>query len=204
MRAEVLATRAATTSATTSKLCRRAALGAVLGGAEHRPSHCLVVDAADGGGSPETAQVVIGSDDVHAFPLSLQWSVLRVVGAGWVPTPWPPGGQRLVDPQRGVGTSTWPRAGTSSWPHVGIFSWPWTAVTPYSVGLVLEQGERPWVQVPAYCSLDALAPVWCEPPKRGDLHPLPPVGDWLVTNHRIAGRCNRGLLRWWRWGEIVG
>ena len=99
---------------------------AVLGGAEHRPSHCLVVDAADGGGSPETAQVVIGSDDVHAFPLSLQWSVLRVVGAGWVPTPWPPGGQRLVDPQRGVGTSTWPRAGTSSWPHVGIFSWPWT------------------------------------------------------------------------------
>ena len=77
-------------------------------------------------------------------------------------------------------------------------------LTPYSVGLVLEQGERPWVQVPAYCSLDALAPVWCEPPKRGDLHPLPPVGDWLVTNHRIAGRCNRGLLRWWRWGEIVG
>ena len=88
---------------------------AVLGGAEHRPSHCLVVDAADGGGSPETAQVVIGSDDVHAFPLSLQWSVLRVVGAGWVPTPWPPGGQRLVDPQRGVGTSTWPRGG----PRVG-------------------------------------------------------------------------------------
>ena len=78
------------------------------------------------------------------------------------------------------------------------------AVTPYSVGLVLEQGEKPWVQVPAYCSLDALVPVWCEPPKRGDLHPLPPVGDWLVTNHRIAGRCNRGLLRWWRWGEIVG
>ncbi len=28
------------------------------------------------------------------------------------------------------------------------------AVTPYSVGLVLEQGEKPWVQVPAYCSLD--------------------------------------------------
>ena len=77
------------------------------------------------------------------------------------------------------------------------------AVTPYSVGLVLEQGEKPWVQVPAYCSLDAHVPAWCAP-KSGDRHPLPPVGDWLITNHRIAGRCNRGLLRWWRWGEIVG
>ncbi len=62
--------------------------GRALGGlAEHGPLHCLVVDAADGGGSSETAQVVIGSDDVHAFPLRLQWSVLRVVGADQVPTP---------------------------------------------------------------------------------------------------------------------
>lgn len=78
------------------------------------------------------------------------------------------------------------------------------AVTPYSVGLVLEQGEKPWVQVPACCSLDALVAVSPGPPKRGDPHVQPPVGDWLVTNHRIAGRCNGSLLRWWRWGEIVG
>jgi hypothetical protein len=35
-------------------------------------------------------------------------------------------GERVVDGQRGVGTSTWPPAGTSSWPPAGTFSWPRT------------------------------------------------------------------------------
>jgi hypothetical protein len=55
--------------------------------AQHGSSHGLVVHAADGGGSSVTADVVERGDRVHVFPLGLQWSVLRVVGADWLPTP---------------------------------------------------------------------------------------------------------------------
>jgi hypothetical protein len=72
----------------------RATLGAF---GEHGPLHCLVVHSADGCGAPVAADVVVRGDHVHTLPLRLQWSVLRVAGADWVPTPWPPGGLDLVD-----------------------------------------------------------------------------------------------------------
>jgi hypothetical protein len=41
-----------------------------------------------GGGGPSIApNVVVCSDDVHVFPLGLQWGVLRVAGVALTPTP---------------------------------------------------------------------------------------------------------------------
>ena len=67
---------------------------------------CLVVDTADGGGAPVADHVVVRGDHVHAFPLRLQWSVPRVVGADWVPTKCPapsppPGGATWWMPREG-------------------------------------------------------------------------------------------------------
>lgn len=77
-------------------------------------------------------------------------------------------------------------------------------VQPYNVGVVLEDGEKPWVQVPARCSYDTPLPARPGPAKRGDPPPQPPISQWLVTNHRVAGRIDTNHLRWWRWEELVG
>ena len=57
----------------------------------------LVVDTTVGCCGPLATNVVVRGDHVHAFPLRLPWSVLRVVGVGWLPIPWPPEGLDLVD-----------------------------------------------------------------------------------------------------------
>lgn len=72
------------------------------------------------------------------------------------------------------------------------------AVTPYTVGVVLDAGEKPWVQITARCSFDRPTPT-TDP---GSL--LPPLTDWLVTNKRIVGRYADGVLLGWRWEWIVG
>jgi hypothetical protein len=76
-------------------------------------------------------------------------------------------------------------------------------VLPYSVGVVLWPEEKVWAELPARCSADA--PVPAAAGGRGPaLPPQPPVGTWLVTSKRIAGRINGNVLRWWTWDQIVG
>jgi hypothetical protein len=74
------------------------------------------------------------------------------------------------------------------------------AVAPYNVGVVLDPGEKPWVQIPARCSLDRPQPA---PPGQAS-PPEPPVTAWLVTNQRVVGRYSNGDLRGWRWDWAVG
>lgn len=74
-------------------------------------------------------------------------------------------------------------------------------VQPYTVGLVLWEGEQTWVEVTARCSADSTVPA-------GQGHdrepPVPPLTAWLVTSHRVAGRSRNGTVQWWRWAGIVG
>jgi hypothetical protein len=74
------------------------------------------------------------------------------------------------------------------------------AVPPYNVGVVLEVGEKPWVQIPARCSRDRSL---YAPPGSGE-PPQPAVMPWLVTNERIVGRYGNGDLRGWRWQWVFG
>lgn len=74
------------------------------------------------------------------------------------------------------------------------------AVAPYNVGVVLEPGEKPWVQVPVRCSRDRPQPA---PPGQGG-PPEPPVTAWLVTNLRVVGRFSNGDLRGWQWKWAIG
>jgi hypothetical protein len=76
-------------------------------------------------------------------------------------------------------------------------------VRPYGVGVVLEQDEKPWVQVPARCSADWSMPTRANP-RRGDPPPLPPFTDWLVTSQRVVGRLFGNVIRRWYWRGIVG
>jgi hypothetical protein len=71
------------------------------------------------------------------------------------------------------------------------------AVRPYTVGLVLWEGERVWVEVPATCSADT--PVWDD-----DGRPVLQTGPWLVTDQRLAGRLHPDILRWWTWDQVIG
>jgi hypothetical protein len=77
-------------------------------------------------------------------------------------------------------------------------------VQPYSIGLVLWDGEKVWAQVPARCSAETPLAVTQGPPRRGNLAPQPRISDWLVTNHRIAGRLYPDTLTWWQWSSVVG
>lgn len=74
------------------------------------------------------------------------------------------------------------------------------AVPPYTIGVVLGVGEKPWVQVPARCSRDRSRPA---PPPPGQ-PPEPPVMPWLVTNERVVGRYGSGEMRAWRWQWVFG
>ena len=71
-------------------------------------------------------------------------------------------------------------------------------VTPYDVGVVLDPGEKPWIEVPARCPLDRLLP------GLPGVSPQPAVTRWLVTNHRIVGRYADQTLHGWRWAWITG
>lgn len=77
-------------------------------------------------------------------------------------------------------------------------------VWPYSVGLVLWEGEKVWAQVPARCSADTPLAVRSGPPRRGNPVPQPRISDWLVTSHRVAGRLYPDALTWWVWCSVVG
>lgn len=74
------------------------------------------------------------------------------------------------------------------------------AVPPYNVGVVLDVGEKPWVQIPARCSRDRslVAPLQPGEP------PQPAVMPWLVTKERVVGRYGNGALSGWRWEWVVG
>jgi hypothetical protein len=74
------------------------------------------------------------------------------------------------------------------------------AVAPYDVGVVLDPGEKPWVQIPARCSLDQSVPA----PAGSSGPPLPAITPWLVTNQRLVGRFASGDLRGWRWDWAIG
>jgi hypothetical protein len=71
------------------------------------------------------------------------------------------------------------------------------AVRQYTVGLVLQEGEQPWVEVPVTCSADA-------PLRVGDGRSLLQTGPWLVTSLRVAGRLHPDILRWWTWDQVIG
>jgi hypothetical protein len=77
-------------------------------------------------------------------------------------------------------------------------------VQPYSIGLVLWKDEKVWAQVPARCSADTPLAVRPGPPRRGNPAPQPRISDWLVTNHRVAGRLYPDALTWWTWSSVVG
>jgi hypothetical protein len=71
------------------------------------------------------------------------------------------------------------------------------AVRPYTVGLVLWEGERVWVEVPVTCSADT-------PVQVGDGRSVLQIGPWLVTDQRFAGRLHPDILRWWTWDQVIG
>jgi len=74
-------------------------------------------------------------------------------------------------------------------------------VPPYTVGLVLWEGEQTWTEVIARCSADSNVPA-----AQGRVRepPVPPLTAWLVTSHRVAGRFRNGTVHWWRWADMVG
>jgi hypothetical protein len=78
------------------------------------------------------------------------------------------------------------------------------ALHPYSIGLVLREGEKVWAQLPARCSADT--PLAVRPASRRRANPAsqPRISDWLVTNHRVAGRLYPDALTWWEWPSAVG
>jgi hypothetical protein len=70
-------------------------------------------------------------------------------------------------------------------------------VRPYTVGLVLWEGEQPWVEVPVTCSADIAVPV-------GSGRSVFRIGPWLITSQRVAGRLQPDILRWWTWDQLIG
>ena len=76
------------------------------------------------------------------------------------------------------------------------------AAKPYTVGVILRDGEVPWAEFPARCTADQV--VVPTTPRKGDPPPLAPVATWLATDRRVAGRINGSVLRWWEWGALIG
>jgi hypothetical protein len=72
------------------------------------------------------------------------------------------------------------------------------AVTPYEVGVVLDPGERPWIEIPARFLNEA--PTMSRRPASWE----PPIRRWLITSRRIVGRLGDGKLYGWRWQHLVG
>lgn len=69
-------------------------------------------------------------------------------------------------------------------------------ISPYTLGVVLDPGEKPWAQFTARCSPDQLS----APAAASTL----PLTDWLITSTRIVGRYTDEVLLGWRWEWIVG
>ena len=77
-----------------------------------------------------------------------------------------------------------------------------TGSRPFRVGVVLDEGERVWVETPV-CFFAGRATTAVQaataPPLR-----LPQPRPWLVTNHRIVARLEDDRLHGWRWEHMVG
>jgi hypothetical protein len=73
-----------------------------------------------------------------------------------------------------------------------------TAVQPYGVGVVLDAGERVWVEVPARFSLD------CPSLAKTREQSQPAVRMWLVTSGRLVGRLADDRLHGYRWEKAEG
>jgi hypothetical protein len=76
-------------------------------------------------------------------------------------------------------------------------------VRPYTVGLVLQEGEQVWLETPLRCNLDR--PAWNGPPAAA---PPPPIRPWLITTLGVVGRLDDGVggprLHAWYWDKCVG
>ena len=75
--------------------------------------------------------------------------------------------------------------------------WP-QRVSPYGLGLVLEQFERPLIETPMTYPAERPPAFWA-----GRTW-MPPTRPWLVTSDRIAGRLGDGQLSWWPWYLFTG
>jgi hypothetical protein len=73
-----------------------------------------------------------------------------------------------------------------------------TNLRPYEVGLVLDPGERVWVEAPVEFNLD-----WRLPGRAGQVMESA-VRPWLVTSDRLVGRLADDLLHGYRWERAVG
>ena len=69
---------------------------------------------------------------------------------------------------------------------------------PYRIGVVLDQGEKVWGEVPVRFNLDWVAAA--KPGGQGQ----PAVRPWLVTSGRVVGRLADDRLHGWRWEKMVG
>ncbi|MGC8628170.1 MAG: hypothetical protein ACP5VR_11615 [Acidimicrobiales bacterium] len=66
---------------------------------------------------------------------------------------------------------------------------------PYRLGLALSQGEVPWAETWARCSLDAYP--WARPnPSRL------PLSCWVATSQRLVGRLRSGAWAGWAWDGV--
>jgi hypothetical protein len=70
-----------------------------------------------------------------------------------------------------------------------------TPATHYGIGVVLDPGERVWVECPIRFLQESL-PL--------DSPTMPPVRPWLVTSDRIVGRLGDDRLYGWRWENMRG
>jgi hypothetical protein len=73
-----------------------------------------------------------------------------------------------------------------------------TPIQPYGVGVVLDNGEEVWAELPARFNLD-----WAPLVKPG-YHAGPAFRSWLVTSNRVVGRLNDDRLHGYRWEIVVG
>ena len=73
-----------------------------------------------------------------------------------------------------------------------------TAARPYSVGVVLDPGEKVWAEVPIRFNFDLTATV------SGCHDVLPAFRPWLVTSDRVVGRLASDRLQGYRWENVCG
>jgi hypothetical protein len=70
-------------------------------------------------------------------------------------------------------------------------------VTPYQVGVVLDSGERPLIEIPVRFLNEG--PPGNETPATWS----PPIRPWLITTHRVVGRLGDDRLYRWRWQKLI-
>jgi hypothetical protein len=76
-----------------------------------------------------------------------------------------------------------------------------TTARPFRTGVVLDPGERVWVETPLYFSHE-IPPGPAHTKIAGPGRALP--RPWLVTDCRVIARLGDERLHGWRWEHIVG